>query len=327
MSYELFLADFPSIKTRSAYSLKKLSIIRKKIKSALKSSKYAKKICIVTNGSFARLEASESSDLDYFIITDEDTDKKEIPPELKTTIQNIIDTEVGKLSGNTGTFGADSIISLPGLLKNIGGGNDTNKNLTRRMLFLLEGEWIFNKNKFQFYREELIKTYIKEDIAPHKINIFLLNDIIRYYRTIATDFEFKVSEGGKNWGLRNIKLRFSRKLLFFSGIIVAAETCHQSRTKKIQRTLELFDLTPLERIFHLSNIPPKNIFKYYETFLDKISDPETRTALDSVKKTTRYSNEEFMNIRGLGQDFSWCLHKWLTENYFTAHPIHHLLIF
>jgi len=54
------------------------------------------------------------------------------------------------------------------------------------------------------------------DDSMSETSRFLLHDLIRYYRTICVDFEYKTYENGKPWGDRNIKIQFSRKFLYFS---------------------------------------------------------------------------------------------------------------
>jgi hypothetical protein len=108
---------------------------------------------------------------------------------------------------------------------------------------------------------------------------------------------------------------------------VIAETPYKTWEEKIRITEELLDLPPLRRILKLSNIFPESIFSNYDTFLNKISDKSIRKILDNTNKQDRNKDGEFASLRGLGQQFSWDLHKWLQDKYIDAHPIHHLLIF
>lgn len=306
------------------FTREKVERIRTRLSESLADSDIAGKISLITTGSYARNEASEESDIDLFLIVDEELDNldKEI-----SKIQAIIDEEISKPPGSTNTFGADVVEPINVLVYNIGGLRDDNQKLTRRMLFLLEGTWLFNEERFLSYRARLIERYIKEWITEHQIAKFLLNDIIRYYRTIATDFEYKVSEARKSWGLRNIKLLFSRKLIYFSGIIVVAETYNRPRVDKIKNTIELLSLTPLERIAKLCKNDPAEIFKIYNKFLEKIMQKEIRQSLDSVERDRRNENKDFLDLKELAQDFSLALSNWLKITYPEDHPIHHSLLF
>ncbi len=316
--------EYRSIAECEKFSTEKIEKIRKKL-DFLHDKHSSKKFCIVATGSFGRFEASVESDIDLFVVSDDDLGESFLD-EIKDDIEKVILAEVPKPLGDTKIFGFDICVNKEKLLSNIGGNGDSNESLTRRMLFLLEGKWLFNKDKFEHYRDALIKKYTKEDSPNHQINKFFLNDIVRYYRTIATDFEYKITEG-KSWGLRNVKLLFSRKLLYFSGIIVVAETPYKTWQEKVKTTKELLELPPLRRILKLSNTFPEDLFSQYDTFLGKISDTEIRAQLDEIKKENRNDESEFADLRGLGVKFSWNLHRWLNEKYIDAHPIHHLLIF
>lgn len=276
--------------------------------------------CIVTTGSYARGEASIESDLDWLIVT-----KEKIPTETFQNINEKLKQFVEKDTGSTGTF--ESQIIEADLFSNFGGEKDNNKSFTRRMLLLLESKWLYNQSFFNQIKKRLLEIYIKKTIPDDHINKFFLNDIIRYYRTMCTDFEYKVSEGGKTWGVRNIKLRFSRKLLYFSGIIVVAETCYLERNKKITRSLELLEKTPLERVMQIDGWPSEaNYLNFYDTFLESISNPEIRKNLDSVIDKSRNENNTYRDLKNLSQHFSWELSKFLRKHYDINHPIHHSLV-
>jgi len=156
-----------------------------------------------------------------------------------------------------------------------------------------------------------------------------IQDIIRYYRTMATDFEFKVSEQKKEWGLRNIKLRFSRKLIYFGGLIVSAELVGLSRDERIKKAVGLFSKPVLVRLRELDSPlgQAQDIFSHYEAFLEKISDHDLREELVQLEKADSDSSDAFKALRDQGVVFSKALDSWLKAKYLPEHSIHHSLIF
>ncbi|NKQ41911.1 MAG: hypothetical protein HF962_10145 [Sulfurovum sp.] len=329
--------NFQSIKKAKEYSEDTIKKLSNDFKSRLKIDSV--KFTIVTTGSFARCEASEASDLDCFIIIDnfdkEDNnfnqnDEKINTKELLSKAMNeIVSRYIKKDAGSTGTFGIDAVVKIDDLLTNMGGQNDDNIQFSRRMLFLLEGKSLFNDALFQTFRRNLIEKYIKETVSDHQLSRFFLNDIIRFYRMMATDFEYKVSEDGKSWGVRNIKLTFSRKLLYFGGVLTVAETAQKTRETKIKETLLLLDMSPLERINHLAVSGSEKVFKSYDYFLEKLSDSDIRKELDKAKvEQMPIDNPEiFREMKNESKHFSWALSSVLKNTYDDTHPIHHALIF
>lgn len=304
------------------FTVEKLQKLRDGLTDALEKSSNKNDICVVATGSYGRNEASSESDIDWYIIFDKDRDVMETIPDEVAKIKEVINGLVHNSPGDTGTF--DAAIKFSDMQKNIGGYQDTNQTLTRRMLFLLEGAWLFNEDSFNDYRKILLEKYIKPTDVENNVPRFLLNDIIRYYRTITTDFEYKVTEASKEWGLRNIKLKFSRKLLYFSGVIAVAELYNLDYEKRINKAQELFSLPPLERldtvIGKYLNLSP------YEVFLQEISNPSTRDALNNVTKEKRQECPSYTKLNTLADNFSEGLIKALKNNYPASHPIHQALI-
>jgi hypothetical protein len=191
---------------------------------------------------------------------------------------------------------------------------------------LLEGDWLYNEAKFVAYREKVLDKYVLKSISDHQFCRFLLNDLIRYYRTICVDFEHKTEEMGKSWGTRNIKLIFSRKLLYFSGIIATAETWQHTYQAKRKRLSDLLMLTPIRRIEAVCGERADQALGAYGQFLRKIADPAIRKMLEGVPKDRGNQSPEFRLLKNEGHHFSWTLVKLLRDTYDPIHPIHNALV-
>ena len=299
--------------------------ILKKLRELLKTEDNT--FAIVVGGSVARLEASPESDLDYFFFGDDDDAIKRAKEHLQKYAESI-KSIVGKEPSVTGAFGSENGETLDALNANIGGNDDANGKITRRILFLLEGAWLSSEKTVERYRREVLKRYISTAITDPQLCRFLLNDIIRYYRTICVDFEFKTVEGGKEWGLRYIKLRYSRQLLYFSGLIAVAETVNMSRDEKIERLAALMQLPPIQRIREVvgeQNVAPA--LKLYNEFLGGISNGVSRAEINEVTQDRNTHTEIFKKLREDGRVFSQLLAEILQNKYDANHLIHRAIIF
>lgn len=174
------------------------------------------KVDVVVHGAHARGEVTEGSDFDYLVVTmgaSPDTTRR-----LRRVVESVI-REVGlKKPSGEGAFGTLAISAE--LFERIGLEQDTNVNTTRRILFLTESMSVYSIETRKHVVEEILSRYcadppdrVPDD--PAKVPRFLLNDLVRYWRTMAVDF------GAKRWHaleddyhLRLAKLRTTRKLLF-----------------------------------------------------------------------------------------------------------------
>jgi len=298
------------------YSDEKLAVLKSNF------SEYAKAaVCVITFGSFARREATRQSDLDYIVITD----YKKVGQEIIEKIPIFLKQHDIRVPSTGGAFG--DITPQDNLITNVGGKDDDNDSLTKRLLFLMESECIIGDDMYREIQDKLINLYVKEGITDHQICRFLLNDLIRYYRTICVDFEYKTYELDKSWGDRNLKLMFSRKLMFFSGILIVAQTAQSTGSQKRKVLKHFFNQTPIERVREICEGRADAALRLYSDFIGCIGDEKIRKILRKTEMSRTTHTEEFRIEKNKGHHFTWALSKLLTDTFDENHPIHLALKF
>lgn len=211
--------------------------------------------------------------------------------------------------GPTGTFG--NMAFSHEIVHQIGGQSDTNKNTTQRILLLLESTPIGERREaYDRVIRAVIDRYLDEDTHPlnrdsksYRVPRFLLNDIVRFWRTMAVDFASKQRDrDGKGWGLRNAKLRMSRKLIFASGLLVCFSSSldpdlqnkistdpNDVRFQLGNHIRDYVQLTPLEILerstkrYSIPDSVAKELFDSYTKFLRVLDDEASRKALDELR--------------------------------------------
>ncbi len=294
----------------SEYSRSTLDELRERLTHLLPESRV-----VLVCGSYARHEASENSDVDFFVLSSDTNGDSSLLDKVRCAVKKSVPNEPSE----NGAFGVS--VDREELLGNIGGEDDTNRNMTRRILFLLEGEWLYNETGLRDFRREILERYIREDMSDHQLALFLLNDVIRYYRTVAVDYEFKITRG-KPWGIRNIKLIFSRKLLYASGLFSVAMTADRSRRDKIRILEDLFELPVMERMISIcGRSRMEAVLNGYNLFLEKMENPDTRRHLIDLPRWER-NDPLFRDLKNEGHHFTRELLKLFENTFDSTHPIH-----
>ncbi|MGH9561511.1 MAG: hypothetical protein ACRD3S_08655, partial [Terracidiphilus sp.] len=195
-----------------------------------------------------------------------------------------------------------------------GGDEDSNRNTTRRLLLLLESV------PLKRYLDDE-QSFTNAVAAGPRIPHFLLNHVARYWRTMAVDFAQKQrNREGKGAALRNIKLRFSRILLFIAGLLacfsVEIEAEDEQRhqlfaSSQVQPALDWLlprfrDRTPLESVaaslLAMKSFDEKsaaNFFEAYDEFLGIIGDQKSRTDIGNRS----YESPEYAKARVASHKF------------------------
>jgi predicted nucleotidyltransferase len=290
---------------------------------------------VVGFGSLARQEWTQGSDLDWTLLVDGQVSAEHL--EVARSIRKLAKDLGHPAPGPTGIFGG--LAFSHDIVHEIGGESDTNKNTTRRILLLFESR---NLGTGAPVRERVIRSvfrrYVGEDLRyriserPKSIPRFLLNDVVRYWRTMAVDFAGKRRERDEGWALRNVKLRMSRKLLF-SAALWGCLSCQLDPSAALSASTaspEEHDAELTKYLMGLSNKrpldllaeaflkfgaldPARRTFDAYDVFLELLDDRKSRNVLQKLELTTASNNETFEAAKQMASQFQQGLNELFFE--------------
>ncbi|TWT91147.1 hypothetical protein Mal64_15460 [Pseudobythopirellula maris] len=293
-------------------------------------------------GSLARSEFTEGSDLDWTLLVDGPSELDHYQTSLEVRKRLVKEDLIEP--GTSGLFGG--ITSGHELLHNIGGLEDTNANMTRRLLLLLESVAIEGSTTRNKVIAKLLERYVRYGSSVETFSAdglkpprFLLNDFVRFWRTMAVDYAAKKwLQADKKWALRNAKLRFSRKLIFMKGLLLcldcelfpkewpwkdlnAADYEGMPESRLQEGLKRLIDLPALDTLCRSAILlgakePVAAALRSYDLFLSTLNDASQREHLKGVPFEDAEMDETFSQLRVAGKEFGQALETLL----FDSHP-------
>ncbi|HCD33617.1 MAG TPA: nucleotidyltransferase domain-containing protein [Phycisphaerales bacterium] len=294
---------------------------------------------LVVFGSLSRNEWTSGSDVDWTLLLDTGAN----PQHYRVTQrigQILSDLKLAE-PGNTGTFG--NMTFSHDLIHQIGGQEDTNINQTRRLLMILESTAIVGSDVHQRVLGQILQRYVHDGLPmamshepmPLEVPRFLLNDIVRYWRTMTVDYAKKAWDSPNHkWAVRKSKLRLSRKLMFTSGLLMcfSCELSHPdsnpalfdhepAESRLVNQLLKQVALSPMDRLCNalLQLSHPQTaaiLLGAYDRFLAVLNDPEARKILTQLTPQSATNNDLFTEIQQLGEAFN----AGLETLFFDDHP-------
>lgn len=289
---------------------------------------------VVVCGSLGRSEMTSESDVDWHLLVDGavSAQHREEVLRISQTMKKLGSEFSFKPPNATGAF-AGMCFSHE-LVHAIGGEVDSNSNTTLRILLLLEARAISRPLVLDRVVRSILARYFEPDNFAYKQTMerdyfprFLMNDVVRFWRTMAVDYAAKVVDRGRDgWALRNAKLRFSRKLLFVSGMLLTHEVVlgmklpvpnlsadQSAMFELIDRIQQLTKLSPLEMLASAllrqadrwpgAKRAATDIFSSYDAFLGILNDTDKRGELSNIPLEQAATNTTFNSVRNLGQQF------------------------
>jgi len=252
-----------TLQRRASYVDERMAALRQRIANIAELQEVSD-LCLYITGSYGRFEASVHSDLDIFFMHKGAQHEAAVLPVQKTLIDAALIRTCRELGFPEFTGGGQylTIHYLDDIRAQLGGPEDDARNFfTARMLLLLESIPLYNDSIYKETIQSIISSYYR-DYADHESNfkpIFFENDIMRYWKTMCLNYEYRRNYIKSNpdkqaeYHLKNFRLKFSRLLTCFSMIIAIV---HESRTG-VLRDSDLLGLvlkSPWQRLADVANL-------------------------------------------------------------------------
>lgn len=128
--------------------------------------------------------------------------------------------------------------------------DDFQNTFTGRLLLLLESRPLLGRDIYDRLLGDVVDAYFR-DYSGNEQNFvpsFLINDILRLWRTFCVNYEFSRRKGSDDIKIKNLKLKFSRMMTCYSGIMYLLSIHVAARTVSPQDVKAMVALTPTGRL-------------------------------------------------------------------------------
>jgi predicted nucleotidyltransferase len=188
---------------------------------------------LYATGSYGRGEASDHSDLDVFILTETDSEKR---PKLRPLDTIRVQAALIDAATQEGLppFSDEGAYLKPhtitDMIEKLGGPDDDYENLfTARMLLLLESRPIVGSLMYERAIDRVLDEYWRDfdENAERFLPIYLTNDLVRYWKVLCLNYEAntRYASNLNKRRLNNYKLKHSRLLTCYSALLTSAICC------------------------------------------------------------------------------------------------------
>ncbi|WP_152670039.1 hypothetical protein [Lysobacter capsici] len=225
-------------------------------------------VTIFAAGSLGRLEAGGNSDLDIFVIARSGRLGRLTEVRLLSKIADLNDTlgfppfsdEMRYMK----VYDSEHLVKYTGTPR-----DDSENSFTTRMLLLLESAPLVNQELYYCIMSEVCENYFRDNKGKRDFRpLFLINDLLRYWRTLCLNYEQCREDPEKPWRKRNMNLRFSRLTTVFSTVALLMT----------DRPTQAFDFigqtsrTPIERLaIAIDRLGDSDLRSEFGKFLDHYS--------------------------------------------------------
>jgi len=271
-------------------------------------------------GSMGRMEQLPASDCDLVIVTKDDVDPgssrgQQIHADLWSQLESL-----GLIRPKPhGIFSATVTCSQLIDPSSRGRVDEDQFVYGKRIQLLLDSQPIAHQNRFRQLQSDVLSRFQRTEDAREEQWLALLNDVIRYWKSLSTRTIWLDDVSRGDWRYLNVKFRHSRNLLIFGLLLLLGEASRRHHSSR-DWLRDRLSLTPLERVNLVSEFTAcVPLLEQYAEFLNQMSNRDLVAALKSEEpicnETPEYeglmkNGAEFVN--SLTEILHSCAENWPT---------------
>lgn len=282
--------------------LSKSWIASAKFHSAIREALVAAKLSsavqtVAVSGSLGRMEVVDGSDCDLIVVLSDEVLKQ--PEQAAKCFEHVLRAiePLGLATSKAGGIfsvptSADRLCD-PSMLGVI---DEDMATFGHRIQLLIDSQPVYGFDRFRQLQQSILERYAAETIEHDhsKQWTYLLNDLMRYHRSLCVRTQWATRQTPGQWRLLNLKLWHSR-LLNYAGLLFLLGECSTESTDKTEWLAERLPLTPLERVIDVfgENDDPTGvtIVDSYNRFLSFMNNPDDLAGLAVDDRESRLPDD------------------------------------
>jgi len=250
---------------------------------------------VAVSGSLGRMEQLPSSDCDLIIIVNEACQSVGDQKTVYDAIWNALAELEFARPKPEGIYG--TCCQKSDLLKSTARGqfDEDVAVYGKRMQLLQDSQPVFGFRQFDLLVEELLVWYAGGNLAVEFPWRYLLNELMRYYRTLSVRYQWTRRDNPAEWLPLYAKYLHSRLIVYTGLLFVLAEIgSRPNGSDQLGALKQVLRLTPLERIAweysESGQSGIETVLKSYDTFLRLMSDREFVLSISESSNSNELEN-------------------------------------
>lgn len=309
------MKDFPALFAAWNRSAKTLAAVKDRLQQVDQ-----RVITVAVSGSLGRMEQLNHSDSDLIVLL-----RDEIPldsSEARDAFQNVWSVlnplGLGKPKA-TGIYATPSNQAELCNPETRGQVAEDVSTFGKRIQLLLDCQPVYGVDAFRNTVDSIIERYTSGMVESDNETKwkYLLDDVIRYFRSLSVMYRWEARERPGYWRLRNVKLQHTR-LMMYAGLLLLMGEADRQTGEGVDCLKDRLSLTALERVAYIyaqeGDENFSQIANCYERYLSRLDDSDYFNALIDDKDCEREGNAQYRELEENSQELITELTRFVIQN-------------